>query len=165
MVERPARGGGGMEAPPVAGTACDRAWQDGTDVARVASACAGMSILATSAKNLLVDDIAGYRAILPMETPLSVALRPMPPDCFAAADLVSKLRALDDAEVAWADFYHYGFMRLSNPPDGAPGRPRHDPAGAILVRRYADAGHRRCQRHRPRHRRTGGGGGRGSSQP
>ena len=107
--------GGGMEAPPNAGTACDRAWQDGTDVVRVASACAGMSILGyVREANLLVDDIAGYRAILPMGTPLSVALRPMPPDCFAADDLVPKLRALDDAEVAWADFYHYGFMRLSN---------------------------------------------------
>ena len=107
--------GGGMEAPPRAGR--DRAWQDGTEVARVASACAGMSMGYVGEANLLVDDIAGYRAILPMETPLSVALRPMPPDCFAAADLVPKLRALDDAEVAWADFYHYGFMRLSNPLD------------------------------------------------
>ena len=84
-------------------------------MARVASACAGMSILGyVREANLLVDDIAGYRAILPMGTPLSVALRPMPPDCFAAADLAPKLRALDEAEVAWADFYHYGFMRLSN---------------------------------------------------
>ena len=54
--------GGGMEAPPSAGTACDRAWQDGTDVARVASACAGMSILGyVREAKLLVDDIAGYR--------------------------------------------------------------------------------------------------------
>ena len=62
----------------------------------------------------LHDDLAGYRARLPAGTSLSVALRPMPPDCDSAAALAAKLRVLAALDVAAADFYHYGFMRLAN---------------------------------------------------
>ena len=50
----------------------------------------------------------------PQPKPPSLAMRPMFPDCASAEVLRAKLRVLEDEGVAWADFYHYAFMRLSN---------------------------------------------------
>jgi hypothetical protein len=36
----------------------------------------------------------------------------MRPDCDSPANLAAKLAILRERGVAWADFYHYGFMRL-----------------------------------------------------
>jgi len=107
--------GGGMEVSGATGPAPERAWQDGVDIPRVAGQCRGFSILGyVPQPEQLRQDIADYRALLPADLPLSVAVRPMPPDCHAPADVAARLRVLHDAGVASAEFYHYGFMRLSN---------------------------------------------------
>jgi hypothetical protein len=107
--------GGGMQIGGTAGTACDRAWQDGVDIARVAGLSRGLSILGyVREPAVLRSDIAGYRAVMPPGTNLSVALRPMSPDCASAADVADKLKVLEETGVVGADFYHYGFMRLAN---------------------------------------------------
>jgi hypothetical protein len=107
--------GGGMEVGGISGTVCDRAWQDGVDIPRVAGQCRGLSVLGyVRDPAVLRAEIGDYRAILPPGLPLSVAVRPMPPDCASAADVAGQLRALHDAGAAAADYYHYGFMRLSN---------------------------------------------------
>jgi hypothetical protein len=107
--------GGGMPVKGSEGSACDRAWQDGVDLARLAAAGKGLSVLGYVAEpSVLRSDLAGYRARLPAGTRLSVALRPMPPDCDSAEALAAKLRVLAEFDVAAADFYHYGFMRLAN---------------------------------------------------
>ena len=107
--------GGGMPVKSAEGTACDRAWQDGVDLARLAAAGQGLSVLGyVPDPATLRDDLMGYRARLPAGTSLSVALRPMPPDCDSAETLAAKLRVLAELDVAAADFYHYGFMRLAN---------------------------------------------------
>ena len=59
-------------------------------------------------------DLEAYRTALGPKTQLSVALRPMPPDCSSAAELREKLVFLSDFGADWAEFYHYGFMRLRN---------------------------------------------------
>jgi hypothetical protein len=107
--------GGGIPLTGVTGTACDRAWQDGVDVAAIARACDGLCVLGYVAEpTVLRNDLGGYRARLPQETKLSVALRPMPPDSDSPEALAAKLRVLEELGVASADFYHYGFMRLAN---------------------------------------------------
>jgi hypothetical protein len=107
--------GGGIPLTGAAGTACDRAWQDGVDVARIAARCGGLCVLGYVADPaLLRRDLEGYRARLPKDAALSVALRPMPPDSDGPDALADKLRVLRDFEIGSAEFYHYGFMRLSN---------------------------------------------------
>jgi hypothetical protein len=107
--------GGGMEVGGATGAAPERAWQDGVDIPRIAEQCRGLSILGYVPEPAqLRQDIADYRALLPPQMPLSVALRPMPPDCHASADVAARLQVLQAAGVASAEFYHYGFMRLAN---------------------------------------------------
>jgi hypothetical protein len=45
---------------------------------------------------------------------LSVALRPMPPDCFSPTELAQKIAVAGGFAADWVEFYHYGFMRLEN---------------------------------------------------
>src|SRR5262249_11091226 len=83
--------GGGMPVKSGEGTACDRAWQDGVDLVRVAAAGKGLSVLGyVPDPAVLRGDLAGYRARLPAGTSLSVALRPMPPDCDSPRALAAK---------------------------------------------------------------------------
>lgn len=110
-----AAGGGMVVEGGGVGTACDRSWQDGVDVARLAALCSGLCVLGyVPDLELLRADLAGYRARAGASTKLSVAVRPMPPDCDGPAALAAKLRLLQEMGVSAADFYHYGFMRLSN---------------------------------------------------
>lgn len=108
--------GGGMPVEGgTVGTACDRSWQDGVDVARLADLCGGLCVLGyVQDLDLLRSDLAGYRRRAGAGTKLSVAIRPMPPDSDGPAALAAKLRVLAEMDVVGADFYHYGFMRLSN---------------------------------------------------
>jgi hypothetical protein len=107
--------GGGMPLSGVTGTACDRAWQDGTDIAEIAAPCEGLCVLGYVADPAVMRaDVAGYQARLPKGAKLSVALRPMPPDADGPDAVAAKLRTLEAVGADSADFYHYGFMRLSN---------------------------------------------------
>lgn len=106
--------GGGM---PVAasGPTMARAWQDGVDIEAIGKLVDELTILGyVPDPETVRKDIRDYRAKLPARKPLSVALRPMPPDCSSAEAVAAKVRMVAEAGVAWADFYHYGFMRLSN---------------------------------------------------
>lgn len=89
------------------------AWQDGVDVAGIARvAHAVESIGYARDPGRLAVDVAAYQELLPEQTELAVALRPMTPDCDSAANLAEKLTLLQQQGIAWVDFYHYGFMRL-----------------------------------------------------
>ena len=106
--------GAGMEVPPSAGTNLDRAWQDGTDVARVASACAGMSILGyVREADLLVGDIAGYGQSCQWGRRSPWRCARCPPT--ASPPTISS-RSFEHSMTARSlgPSYHYGFMRLSN---------------------------------------------------
>ena len=60
----------------------------------------------------LALDIDAYRALIPDDRALTVALRPMRPDCHDPANLREKIALLRERGVACVDFYHYGFIRL-----------------------------------------------------
>jgi hypothetical protein len=90
------------------------AWKDGLDPAAIARAGHGLAAIGYARDpDRLRLDIDAYRGLLPADSTLSVALRPMLPDCDSAANLAAKIALLRDLGVAWADFYHYGFMRLA----------------------------------------------------
>ncbi len=88
------------------------AWQLGVDVAAVAEACGALEAIgyAYDAERLRLD-LEAYRA-LAGDSPLSVVLRPMPPDCDSPENLRQKVRLAEELGLARVDFYHYGFMRL-----------------------------------------------------
>ena len=89
------------------------AWQLGVDLEGLARACDGLAAIGYAADPArLRFDLEAYRA-LAGETPLSVALRPMPPDCDSSENLAAKVRLLAELGVERVHFYHYGFVRLS----------------------------------------------------
>ncbi len=89
------------------------AWREGIDPATIAEAGHGLATIgyARDPARLRLD-LDAYRALVPPDRVLSVALRPMRPDCDGPANLRAKIDILRAGGVDWADFYHYGFMRL-----------------------------------------------------
>jgi hypothetical protein len=110
------RGAGmGMPVGDTSTAAPDRAWQDGVDLRSLREVTDGVGVLGyVRLVEELRRDLEAYRSALGSGTQLSVALRPMPPDCSSAAELKEKLVFLSDFGADWAEFYHYGFMRLRN---------------------------------------------------
>jgi hypothetical protein len=107
--------GAGMQVGTPTGSCVSRAWQDGVDVTQIARPCQGLSVLGyVPDPQTLRVDICAYRALLPDHHTLSVALRPMWPDCNSVENLAAKLRILKELGAAWVDFYHYAFMPLSS---------------------------------------------------
>jgi hypothetical protein len=92
-----------------------RAWQDGFDPATIAGLCDGLAILAyTRDLDQFRTDLAGYRAVIPPDRSLSVAMRPMTPDCHSIDELRAKVDVARALDIDWLEFYHYGLMRLAN---------------------------------------------------
>jgi len=92
-----------------------RAWQDGFDPATIAGLCDGLGILAyTRDLDQFRTDLAGYRAVIPPDRSLSVAMRPMTPDCHSPEELRAKVEVARTVDIDWLEFYHYGLMRLAN---------------------------------------------------
>jgi hypothetical protein len=87
-------------------------WQLGVDVAAVAKVCGGFEAIgyARDPARLRID-LQAYRTLVG-ETPLSVVLRPAPPDCDSPQNLREKLHLAAELDLARVDFYHYGLMRL-----------------------------------------------------
>ncbi len=108
------RGAGmGMPVGDTATVALDRAWQDGVDLEQVTRVCDGVGVLGyVREPEALRRDLEAYRKAIGAKPQLSVALRPMPPDCFSAAELAQKIALLGGVDADWVEFYHYGFMRL-----------------------------------------------------
>ena len=93
----------------------DRGWLDGIDAAAIARVGHGLSMLAyTHDIGRFRDDVLAYRDAIPSDRTMSLALRPMPPDCTARGELDAKLDVLKNFDIDWVEFYHYGLMRLTN---------------------------------------------------
>jgi hypothetical protein len=99
---------------PTGGPAAEISWLHGIDIAEVARSCHGFEAIAYVADpERLRLDIETYLALIGGETPFGVCLRPSPPDCENAKNLANKLSLVRSLGVGRADFYHYGFLRLS----------------------------------------------------
>jgi hypothetical protein len=108
------RGAGmGMPVGDTSTVALDRAWEDGVDLEQVVGACDGIGALGyVREPETLRLDLDAYRKAMGAKATLSVALRPMPPDCLSVADLAQKVAVVRGVSADWVEFYHYGFMRL-----------------------------------------------------
>jgi hypothetical protein len=97
------------------GGAMSRAWQDGVDLGAIVASCDGLLALGyTNDRTSFEADLARYRALVPPDTELSVAVRPMVPDCASSEEVVARTAFAQEQGVAWIEFYHYGLMRLEN---------------------------------------------------
>jgi len=108
------RGAGmGMPVGDTSTVALDRAWEDGVDLEQVVGACDGIGVLGyVREPETLRLDLDAYRKAMGAKTRLSVALRPMPPDCLSPVELAQKVAVARGFAADWVEFYHYGFMRL-----------------------------------------------------
>lgn len=97
---------------PVGAPAPTIAWRLGVDVAGVARACDELEAIGYAADpERLGLDLEAYGALAGGRA-LSVALRPMPPDCDSAENLRAKVLLARELDLERIDFYHYGFMRF-----------------------------------------------------
>ena len=97
---------------PTGAPAAETAWRTGVDLVRLQQAGAEVEVLGYAADVERVRfDLDAYRRELG-ECPLSVALRPSPPDCVEPGNLAAKVRLARELGVTRVDFYHYGFLRL-----------------------------------------------------
>ncbi len=110
------RGAGmGMPVGDTSTVALDRAWEDGVDLEQVLNMCDGVGVLGYVRElDGLRRDLDAYRKAIGAKAQFSVALRPMPPDCFSPEELEQKIALLSGFAPDWVEFYHYGFMRLEN---------------------------------------------------
>ena len=107
------RAGSGMNVVGGGTTAPERAWQDGIDLKALAEVVDSISVLAYTPDIQQTEaDLKDYRQRLPDGYPLSITMRPMPPDSNSAEDTLNIARAIAAAEPAWIEFYHYAMMRL-----------------------------------------------------
>jgi len=107
--------GSGMNVVGVTATAPERAWQDGIHFGDLAEVCDGLSVLAyTNDLHQVSADLEAYRQRVPANYRLSVAMRPMLPDCRSAEDVAEWVRVIAAARPAWIEFYHYAMMRLTS---------------------------------------------------
>jgi len=95
--------------------AMSRAWQDGVDLDAIIAACDGLLVLGyTNDRASYEADLGRYRALVPDDTELSVAIRPMVPDCATPDEVLERTAFAQAQGVAWVEYYHYGLMRLEN---------------------------------------------------
>jgi hypothetical protein len=97
---------------PAGGPAAEAGWRFGIDLAALPRVCPEVEALGYAAEvGRLRLELEAYRGALDGR-PLSVALRPAPPDCDSPANLAAKVRLARELRAARIDFYHYGFVRL-----------------------------------------------------
>jgi hypothetical protein len=88
-------------------------WQMGIDVAALAEVCETVEATGYAADpDRLSLDLDAYQPLLADTSQLGVMLRPMPPDCRSADNLIAKVAFARERGLKRIDFYHYGFCRL-----------------------------------------------------
>jgi hypothetical protein len=97
---------------PTGGPAAEIAWRAGVDLDRFAAICPQVEVAGYAADVDRVRlDLEAYRERLG-DLPLSMAVRPSPPDCDSPENLAAKVRLARELGLARIGFYHYGFVRL-----------------------------------------------------
>jgi hypothetical protein len=88
-------------------------WRTGIDVTSLAEVCDTIETTGYAADpDRLSFDLDAYRPLLADASRLGLVLRPMPPDCRSADNLVAKVALARKRGLKRLDFYHYGFCRL-----------------------------------------------------
>ncbi len=88
-------------------------WQMGIDVAALAEVCETIEATGYAVDpDRLSLDLDAYQTLVADTSRLGLMLRPMPPDCRSADNLVAKVALARERGLKRIDFYHYGFCRL-----------------------------------------------------
>jgi hypothetical protein len=88
-------------------------WQLGINVSALGKVCDGIEATGYALDpDRLSFDLEAYRPLLADTSGLGLMLRPMPPDCRSADNLVAKVALARERRLKRIDFYHYGFCRL-----------------------------------------------------
>jgi hypothetical protein len=88
-------------------------WQTGVDVASLEKVCDTIEATGYAADpDRLSFDLDAYHPLLADASRLGLVLRPMPPDCRSADNLIAKVALARERGSKRIDFYHYGFCRL-----------------------------------------------------
>lgn len=104
---------GYMTGKPTGDAAPSIAWRLGVHVREMATAAGGLALMAYATDPERIRfDLTAYRETAGPAVELIAAMRPVPPDCFTADDIKTKVRLLKALGVARVDFYHYSFLRL-----------------------------------------------------
>lgn len=97
---------------PSGAPAAEISWRLGVDLAGLGRACPELEVLGYAADvERLRLDLETYASRLG-GGPVSVALRPSPPDCESQENLAAKVQLARALGAVRIDFYHYGFVRL-----------------------------------------------------
>jgi hypothetical protein len=97
---------------PSGGPAAEISWRLGVDLGALGRACHGFAVLAyaSDVDRVRLDLEAYVRALGGL--PVSVCLRPSPPDCDGVENLAAKIGLARELGLGGLHFYHYGFVRL-----------------------------------------------------
>ena len=88
-------------------------WQMGIDVAALAEVCNTVEAAGYAGDpDRLKLDLDAYQALAGEASRLGLILRPMPPDCRSADNLIAKVALARELGLKRLAFYHYGFCRL-----------------------------------------------------
>lgn len=86
----------------------------GIDLISVAAACDEISVLGyVDTTKRLEALLASYKNLLGADTPISVALRPLVPDCHLEDNFSAKVAAVRASHATSIEFYHYAMMPLN----------------------------------------------------
>jgi hypothetical protein len=97
---------------PTGGPAAEISWRLGVDLDALGRVTQGFGVMAYAADIDRVQlDLDAYARVL-SGLPVSVCLRPSPPDCASVDNLAAKLTLARKLGLAGVHFYHYGFLRL-----------------------------------------------------
>jgi hypothetical protein len=97
---------------PAGGPAAEISWRLGVDLPALGRVAQGFSVLAYAADVDRVQlDLDAYDRAL-SGLPVTVCLRPSPPDCDGVDNLAAKLALARRLGLTGVHFYHYGFLRL-----------------------------------------------------
>lgn len=91
----------------------ESSWMFGTDIAEISAVADVEAIGYAADPDRVRFDLEAYGTLLGDDSELSVALRPMYPDCDDTENLAAKLRHCRELGIARVDFYHYGFIPLA----------------------------------------------------
>lgn len=101
-------------APPYT-PVLDLAWQLGMEVPPRPGAADGIGVLGYFAgADRFRRELDAYRARIPSDLPLDVALRPCAPDCASAEELAAKVNHCVALGAAGVSFYNYGMLPEPN---------------------------------------------------
>ena len=98
---------------PTGDASASISWRLGVNLPQIAKSAEELEVIGYAFDpERLRFDLESYRTNTRERTTLTLALRPLSPDCESAENLAEKIGLARELGITRVDFYHYGFMRL-----------------------------------------------------